>query len=55
MFAGSVEVAHGLLLAGRTASMADVVANTLGGLLGALTVTVLRWSCQLDRGVDGSA
>lgn len=49
VFAGSVELVQGLLLPGRTASMADVVANTLGGLLGALTVTVLRWPFRLER------
>ena len=35
VLAGCVEVAQGLLLPGRDASHADVVANTLGALLGA--------------------
>src|SRR6476659_1893644 len=38
LLAGLVELTQGLLLPGRTATMADVVANTLGGLLGAWTV-----------------
>ncbi|MDF1605001.1 VanZ family protein [Nocardioides sp. YIM 152315] len=37
-----VELAQGLLLPARTASNVDIVANTLGGLLGALTVAVSR-------------
>jgi glycopeptide antibiotics resistance protein len=40
--ATSVELAQGLLLPGRTASTVDIAANTLGGLLGALFVLVLR-------------
>ena len=39
--AGVVEVTQGLLLPGRDASHADVVANTLGVLLGALIAAVL--------------
>lgn len=38
LIAGCVEVAQGLLLPGRTASYADVVANALGGLGGAAVV-----------------
>ena len=34
--AGTVELVQGLLLPERTASYEDIVANTLGGLLGAL-------------------
>ena len=37
-----VELAQGLLLSQRTASFTDVVANTLGGLGGAVVVVVLR-------------
>lgn len=37
-----VELIQGLLLPGRTASDVDIVANTLGGLLGALAVWVWR-------------
>ena len=39
--AALVELTQGLLLPGRTASQADVVANTLGGLAGALVVDVV--------------
>lgn len=39
--AGAVECAQALLLPDRTASFVDVVANTLGGLLGAVLVAVL--------------
>ena len=41
VLAGVVEVTQGLLLPGRDASHADVVANTLGSLLGGLVVAVL--------------
>lgn len=37
----TVECAQGLLLPDRTATFGDVVANTLGGLTGALAVAVL--------------
>lgn len=37
-----VEVTQGLLLGERTASTADVVANTLGGLVGAVVVGLAR-------------
>ena len=40
--AGLVEATQGLVLDRRTASYADIVANTLGGLLGASIVAVLR-------------
>ena len=43
VLAASVELAQGLFLPDRTATMVDVVANTLGGLLGATFVAVLRW------------
>lgn len=42
LLAGCVELAQGLVLAGRTASFTDVVANTLGAMGGALFVAVLR-------------
>ncbi|GAW51923.1 MULTISPECIES: VanZ family protein [unclassified Nocardioides] len=42
VIAGFVEVVQGLLLPERTASFADVSANTLGGLGGALVVAVVR-------------
>jgi glycopeptide antibiotics resistance protein len=45
-----VEVLQGVLLPARTASYADVVANTLGGLGGAVLVAVLR-----RAGLAGSA
>lgn len=38
----AVEIAQGALLPGRTASYVDVVANTLGGLLGALVPGAVR-------------
>ena len=38
LLAGAVELTQGLLLPGRDASYADVVANTLGALLGAWLV-----------------
>src|SRR4051812_7475335 len=41
--AGLVELTQGLLLSARTASFVDVVANTLGGLGGAVAVMLLRW------------
>lgn len=42
LLAASVELAQGLLLPGRTATMVDIVANTLGGLLGAVLVLLVR-------------
>jgi hypothetical protein len=42
VIAFAVELLQGVLLPARTASFADVVANTLGGLGGAAVVTVLR-------------
>jgi hypothetical protein len=42
VIAGFVEVVQGLLLPERTASFADVAANTLGGLGGALVVALIR-------------
>lgn len=44
LIAGSVELIQGLLLPDRTASFTDVVANTLGCLLGAGVVAVVRGS-----------
>ncbi|MBA2954571.1 hypothetical protein GON03_09565 [Nocardioides sp. MAH-18] len=38
----AVEITQGALLTERTASYVDVVANTLGGLLGALVVLAWR-------------
>lgn len=40
--AGLVELIQGAVLSGRTASYADVVANTLGGLAGAFAVALVR-------------
>ena len=40
--AGAVELAQGLFLPERSATFVDVVANTLGGLLGAVAVLVVR-------------
>jgi glycopeptide antibiotics resistance protein len=42
VLAGCVEVTQGLLLPDRDASHADVVANTLGALMGACLAAVLR-------------
>ena len=42
VLASGVELAQGLLLPDRTATMIDVIANTLGGMLGAAFVAVLR-------------
>ena len=41
VIAGSVELTQGLLLPARTASYVDIVANTLGALLGALAAAAL--------------
>jgi glycopeptide antibiotics resistance protein len=43
VIAGTVELVQGLLLPERTASFDDVVANTLGGLGGAVVVGGWRW------------
>lgn len=44
-----VELVQGLALAGRSATFVDVVANTLGGAVGAVAGTVLaRWG-EADR------
>ncbi|MGB0101357.1 MAG: VanZ family protein, partial [Nocardioides sp.] len=40
--AGLVELTQGLLLPDRSATFSDVVANTLGGLIGAAVVAVVR-------------
>ena len=42
VIAGTVELLQGLLLPARSASFVDVVANTLGGLGGAVAVALLR-------------
>ena len=42
VIACSVELAQGIVLSARTASSADVVANTLGGLVGAVVVLAGR-------------
>ena len=42
VIASSVELAQGLFLPARSATMVDVVANTLGGLLGAVFVALVR-------------
>lgn len=42
VIAGLVEITQGILLPDRTASYADIVANTLGCLLGALAGIVIR-------------
>ncbi len=42
VISGSVELAQGLLLPERSATYVDVLANTLGGLAGALVVTAVR-------------
>ena len=44
-----IEFAQGLLLPARTASFADVVANTLGGLAGAAVAGVVRWRLRGGR------
>lgn len=44
IIASAVEVAQGLLLPQRSATFADVVANTLGGLGGAAAVALTRWA-----------
>ena len=46
VIASGVELTQGLLLTDRTASYEDIVANTLGALLGAALVAVVR---RLDR------
>ena len=43
LLAGAVELTQGLVLSGRDASYADVVANTLGALLGAWLVVAVRF------------
>ena len=43
VFSGSVEVVQALLLDERSATYVDVVANTLGALLGGLLVAAVRW------------
>lgn len=48
LVSGCVEVVQGLLLPARTASFADVVANTLGGLVGATGVAGVRRLQGLD-------
>ncbi|GAA4708298.1 VanZ family protein [Nocardioides conyzicola] len=51
-----VELTQGLLLGSRTASNADIVANTLGGLVGAVVVLagrrLVEWRSR--TGPDGS-
>ena len=42
VIAGTVELVQGLFLPGRTATFADVVANTLGMALGGLVLDLLR-------------
>jgi glycopeptide antibiotics resistance protein len=42
VIAGTVELVQGLVLPDRTASYIDIVANTLGGLLGAVVVLMAR-------------
>ena len=42
VIAGTVELLQGLLLPARSATFVDVVANTLGGLGGAVVVTAVR-------------
>lgn len=42
LIAGGVELVQGLLLPGRSASFVDVVANTAGGLGGAVFIAALR-------------
>lgn len=42
LIASAVELTQGLLLPDRTASFADIVANTLGCLAGAVAVGLLR-------------
>ena len=49
VIAASVELFQGLFLPARSATMVDVVANTLGGLLGALFVLALRQLNLLDE------
>jgi glycopeptide antibiotics resistance protein len=56
VLATAVELTQGLLLSARTASASDVVANTLGGLGGAVLVAAARWGLaarerrqELDR------
>jgi VanZ like protein len=43
VIAGAVELVQGLLLPERSATFVDVVANTLGGLGGAVAVALWRW------------
>lgn len=42
VFAGTIEVVQGLLLPQRSATYVDVVANTLGALLGAMLIAAAR-------------
>mgnify|MGYP002363761133 FL=1 len=49
VIAASVELFQGLFLPERSATMVDVVANTLGGLLGAIFVLALRQLNVLDE------
>jgi hypothetical protein len=43
VLAGAVELTQALLLPDRWAAFADVAANTLGGLGGAVIVALVRW------------
>jgi glycopeptide antibiotics resistance protein len=43
VIACGVELTQGALLPDRTASQVDIVANTLGGLAGAVVVLAARW------------
>lgn len=52
VIAAAVEMVQGLLLADRTASYEDIVANTLGALLGALVAGGVRRIAR--RGPQGS-
>ena len=49
LFAGSVEVFQGLFLPERSATYVDVVANTLGALIGAVAAHVVH---LMDRASD---
>ena len=53
LLAGIVELTQGLVLSSRTASYVDIVANTLGGLVGAAAVLVGAWLVRRESAPTG--
>lgn len=54
---GGVELFQALLLSGRSATMVDIVANTLGAAVGAVVATwaLARWGPQPEDGAERGA